>query len=352
MRSKGTRMASNPVFLLAVLLGLAGCNETPARAATGQTADAFTEVSRVALDTSVVATIGRINDLLMLSNQVVVADAMTDRILTFTSDGQFKRAAGRRGDGPGEFRTPLALLEDRDGSILVSQLSKRLTRLTPDLDLVGVYDTDASVYIADLTMVGNRVTFFDGSYRKEGENYVLWDGAAGRVASFDPQSEFASVPYWNAAWTTHIAVGSDGIFVADNMVYPIRHYTLAHELVDSVGYPPPSWRQARQPEAAEFAGPGQQGAEDWLRSFTVIDGLYALDDGWLIVTHRDRVNEYDTDDILRADLYRTTPNMSKVWEDIPLPGPIVTAEGSCAWTVVAYPPQPWTIACLQPKGPA
>ncbi|MGD8289219.1 MAG: 6-bladed beta-propeller [Gemmatimonadota bacterium] len=332
------------VLSLCVLVGMTGCAKPRSLPATGEASQVFEEVSRVELDTSVVATIGRINDVLVLEDQILVADRTTDRVVAFDRDGTFVRAIGRRGSGPGEFRTPTALLEDADGTILVSQLNNRLTRLTPDLELIDVYETDVSTFIADLAMLGTQVLLFDGSYRADGDNYILWDHGSGREGTFDPRKELSQVPYWNAAWSTHIAVGPRHVFVADNMAYPIRRYTLDRQFVDTVGTAPMSWSQARQPALGEFATPGQQGAQEWLRSFTVIDDLFVVGGEWLIVTHRERVNEYPTEDLIRADVYRLTPSFHKVWTDIPLPGPIL-AGGPCAWVLAAVPPSPWTLAC-------
>ena len=198
---------------------------------------------------------GRINDVLVLDDQILVADRTTDRVVAFDRDGAFLRTVERRGRGPGEFRTPTALLEDADGTILVSQLNNRLTRLTPDLELIDVYETDVSTFIADLAMLGTQVLLFDGSYRADGDNYILWDHGSGREGTFDPRNELSQVPYWNAAWSTHIAVGPRHVFVADNMAYPMRRYTLDKQFVDTVGTAPMSWSQARQPAFGEFATP-------------------------------------------------------------------------------------------------
>lgn len=335
---------------LVFVVWLAACSEGASGPVTGETADAFAEISRVALDTAVVATIGRINDMLVLPERIVIADGMSDRVVAFRRDGQFQAAIGRRGDGPGEFRAPLAILQDVDGTILVSQLSPRLTRLTPELELVDVHPTDASNFISDLVLIDDQVTFLDTGYRTGADNYVLWDGESSRSGSFDPQSELAGVPYWNATWSTYIAVGPDQLFVADNMVYPIRRYTHEFELIDSVGVAPPSWLEARKPSLGEFAQPGQPGAQEWLRSFTVIGGLFFVDD-WLIVTHHASMGQHEPDETFQADLYRVSPEFRKVWEDVPLPGRIVTADDTCAWTIVEYPPSPWTFVCLQPRPP-
>ena len=69
------------------------------------------------MDTLPIAIIGDITDILVFDEQILVTDRKSDRVLEFSPDGQFVRAVGRRGDGPGEFRSPLALLEAPEGTI-------------------------------------------------------------------------------------------------------------------------------------------------------------------------------------------------------------------------------------------
>ncbi len=335
---------------LSVLVPLAACQEAPILSRTGQATDAFREVSQVVLDSSVVATMGRIRAFLPLADQLLVADGMTERVLAFAPDGSFKGAIGRHGDGPGEFRSPHSLLEAPDGTILVADATPRLTRFSPTLEVLGVYRVDVPVIVGGLALIRDDVVLFQWARDVEGDNFVLWDPERGLGASFDPRSQLVlSVPYWNAAWTTLLAVGPRQLFVADNMVYPLRRYTIDRELIDSVGSAPPSWRQATKPDYGEFATlEGQRRAWEWLRSFTVIDGLHTLGEDWLIVSHRERINQYRTDDIIRADVYRVDGQVRKVWEDIRLPGPVLRG-GDCAWVVVAQPPDPWTVACWSPR---
>jgi hypothetical protein len=312
---------------------------------------AFEEVSRVALDTADAAIIGDLTDILFLDDQIVIADKMSHRILAFTPQGKFLKAVGRLGDGPGEFRAPWALLEDRDGTILVSQTNRRLTRLDPTLELVDVYETDVPVFVRDLASINDQVLLNQvisvGSAPREGDNYVIWEaGTDGLSASFDARSRYASVPYWASEWRTLIAVDRNYVFITDNLIYPLRRYSLDLQVVDTVGSAPPSWRQAREPEFGEFAADLAAGQE-WLRTFTSIDGLFTIEDDWLVVTHRDRASQDGADDEIRADVYRTSPEFRKVGEDIRLDGPVL-AGGPCAWTLVAGPPEPWTLVCLQP----
>ena len=104
--------------------------ETPRGGAAG---DVFEEVRRVSLDTAVAALVGQLSDISISESQILVVDQMTSRIVKFSGDGQLLGAFGLRGEGPGEFRGPISLVELPDGTILVSESSPRLTRLTQSL---------------------------------------------------------------------------------------------------------------------------------------------------------------------------------------------------------------------------
>lgn len=179
-------------------------------------------------------------------------------------------------------------------------------------------------------------------------------GLARKACGQSPENQLRA--HLSLMWEhDRIAVGPSAVFIGDNMVYPIRRYSRRLELIDSVGSPPPSWRQARRPALGEVAigadGTYRKSPQEWLRSFTVIDRLVVVGGDWLVVTHRDEINEYRRDDIIRADLYRIGSSLGKTWVDVGLPGPVLHG-GECAWTLVDGPPSPWAIACLVPTDPA
>jgi hypothetical protein len=91
-------------------------------------------------------------------------------------------------------------------------------------------------------------------------------------------------------------------------------------------------------------------ADEWKRSFTTIQKLAVVQGQWLIATHVDRVNQYSSDDLIHADLYEIGEQLRKKWVDVRLPGRLVRG-GNCAWVIVAEPPSPWTIACMEPLEP-
>ena len=188
--------ARGPYAIAVSLLAVLGaCQEGPVPTRTGQATDAFREVSRVVLENSTIATMGRIEDVLPLGDQILVADGMSNRVLAFSLDGSFERAVGRRGDGPGEFNRPNSLLAVQDGTILVADANPRLTRLSPTLEVLDVYRVDVPLKTGELALVRDDVVLFLHATRFAGDNFALWDPEWGLGASFDPRSHLLlSVP--------------------------------------------------------------------------------------------------------------------------------------------------------------
>lgn len=189
------------------------------------------------LEDSPIATIGQLRDFLPYDDRALVADGMTDRVIAFRWDGSFLGAVGRRGDGPGEFKTPLSLLVDKDSSILVTDLSARISRLSPELEVLAVYRVDVPLWVLKLAQVEGKTLLYQPSGRTAHDNFVWWDAETGLGPSFDRVSDLLhTVPYWSATWETVFSVGEDEIFVADNMMYPIRRFSFEGELLDTLGY--------------------------------------------------------------------------------------------------------------------
>lgn len=341
--------------VLVASVALHACSEMPG-AAQRWVEPAFDRVfrleSQVVLDDRPEATIGRMGDLLVVPDRgLYVADAFSNRILRFTSEGEFVDATGRLGDGPGEFERPRGLLLEPDSTILVHDVTQRITRLSLSLDLLDVRRLDVPNFVGGAHRVGDDLVVRFVEPRAPGDNFGVLGSDGAIVRTFDPKRpEPREVPYWSAVWAVHLAVGTDRLFVADNMLYPLRVLSRGGELLDSLGTPPGSWRQASRPERGEFAGVRQAEARSWTRSFTRIRSLSLLDERWLVVEHEDPRGPYPEDALHRADLY-DAGTLTKVAEDVTLPGPVVSADG-CLWIALARPPEPWTLGCFRVAGPA
>lgn len=97
--------------------------------------------------------------------------------------------------------------------------------------------------------------------------------------------EVMDTPYWVSWARTVGAPSGDLIFAATSLLYPVRVYSADGTLLDSLGVPPASWRQARRPDLGEFPPERDSDAAAHLQTFTMITGMAALADSVLIVAH-------------------------------------------------------------------
>lgn len=143
------------VFCTGLLAGCVGESSLPA--VSGPYDQAFSEEFRVELDTIPVATMGQVSEVLVLDDRILVTDQMSDRVVAFSLEGAFAGAVGRHGEGPGEFQNPRSLVEASDGTILVSDVSPRLTRLGTSLELLDVFTVPEWPWVGRLDRVGEDV---------------------------------------------------------------------------------------------------------------------------------------------------------------------------------------------------
>src|SRR5690606_38213344 len=59
-------------------------------------------------------------------------------LFSFDPDGQTLRRIGRQGDGPGEYRTVFRIIPAADSTLLVGDLSGRVTRIRPDGSVLDI----------------------------------------------------------------------------------------------------------------------------------------------------------------------------------------------------------------------
>jgi hypothetical protein len=147
-------------------------------------------------------------------------------------------------------------------------------------------------------------------------------GALGRSVA-PPPLHVLDTPYWPSVFHRIGATNGDRIFVATNLVYPILVYDNAGELIDSVGRPPPSWRQARRPALGEFPPNRKEEWRDYLGSFTVISALAVLSDSVLVVTHGRLSAEEDPPYRVVGGTTDVYLGKRRIAVDLPVPGELV-----------------------------
>jgi len=131
----------------------------------------------------------------LLDGSMVVADTHYHRIVFFDKDGNFTRAVGKQGTGPGEFEFPVAVTQDPHGFLYVAEYggTDRVQKMTADGTPVlmfggigtepgemqrpsGVAWHKGQVYVADA--INNRIQQFtdDGKFVR-----VLADAATADI---------------------------------------------------------------------------------------------------------------------------------------------------------------------------
>ena len=335
------------VVLLTPPLVLAACSDGPE--ADSPSMPEFSEIAmesrRVSLEDSELALIGDLRSIVPRENgNMVVVDQMTHRVLEFDPEGGLMRWAGRPGDGPGEFRSPMGIALIDDGALLVAGPT-RVTRLSSGLEFEANLRIEGSYFFSGVYATPESVVLGTHNPREAGYAFAFLNPESGALSSpFVPRHPLLlSVPYWNALFRTDITWFQNRYVVSHNMVYPLYVFDRVGTPVDSLTVPPASWIEAPRPEPGAFAMAPWRAFEAWQREFTIMSGVFAVGDSWLIVAHRVfPVGSQDPE--YRIDVYNS--ELEKLYTDVLIPGrPIHGGDG--LWVITAEPPSPWTLSCFQ-----
>lgn len=148
------------------------------------------------------------------TGRVFVADRPNDRVVVFEPSGRYAGTLGRSGDGPGEFRNPVAVSMDPSGSLVVWDTGRRtLSRWSSGGDLLGEERPDqhygrlgfavGADWVVTVTATGaGMATRRQLAVHKEGDTRTLHETTADmammemRGGSFPAEELFAPTPVW------------------------------------------------------------------------------------------------------------------------------------------------------------
>ena len=138
------------------------------------------------------------------NGQIFVLEFSTDRILVFSGDGEFVRSFGRSGEGPGEFRSPMAGYVLRRQGVGGAQIAARLGFSGPASwgrfvgNLTGKTPTQLPLLpLSDWVEEARRRVFLYPYRSPEGENGGFCPGMPEKVKH---------CPDWNVANRDPIAL--------------------------------------------------------------------------------------------------------------------------------------------------
>lgn len=198
-------------------------------------------ILRVSPDGKVLGHIGELNesrgkllepvDLSMMGNELLVLDAGTGSIKVYTPEGEFLRAFGAKGDGPGGFRKPSSLSVISGNKILVADYGNKRLQLLGMVRTPGPTEeltATPGMRSAALGWKGSSDSFVDSYriYRAKGKPVDFKEIAVVRQQAFQDRDLEPLVPYFYKVVAASIE-GNDAL--ASDMVKatPARYRTAA-----------------------------------------------------------------------------------------------------------------------------
>lgn len=345
-----------PVVPFALVLeGFVGCGDgSEGIPAMGPSAPPFDEIftleARIELEEADSALITMVPSLDVDElGRLLIPEPTAGEARIYDPDGRLLNRLGRRGDGPGEFQRPAAAVFGPGGAVYVSDIgSPRITRFAPGLEIDTTFELKRAHFGGPMEVVPGGIVSFAMRAGPDALIYDVYGHDGVRRASFHRLHPLIRTdPGWISAARGRLAVGGGRIFVAENLLYPVYRYDFAGRPVDSLGGPPPSWRPVSRPEHGTFQGPlGWSRFARWRRTFTTIAGLGIHRDSLLLVAHE----ALDPDVIAyeeatyRLDVYSLGAGVTKLYEDIPLPGRLLHV-GDRLYLLLGQPPElgAWTL---------
>lgn len=364
--ASGLRRRARGLVGIAACLALAalpGCAESSGRSvrAGAPTTPAFDRLfeleARVVLEEPDSGLITEIPDLdVDAGGRLLIPEPAEAVVRVYDANGGLLAQLGAQGDGPGEFRRPRAAVFGPQGGVYVTDTAiPRVTRFTPSLELDTIFSLSRAYFGDRIERVADALVVFAMREGPDARLYDLYSSRGVSARSFHRAHPLVrSVPGWLAAARSHVAAGAGHIFIAENLLYPIVRYDSRGSLVDSVGWPPPSWRPASHPKPGAFVSPTAWSRfQRWRRSFTTISGLGVYGDSLLLVVHKSlapEVTAYE-EASYRLDVYRLGRTVEKLHQDVELPGPMLHA-GRSVYLLLAAPPSGigWTLARYRMRG--
>jgi hypothetical protein len=284
----------------------------------------FHRVDSVMLVTPPEEAIGIASAIVALPGEFMLTDITRGNIKVFSRQGRLLRTIGQPGDGPGEFRRPVSIVQDGGGRLVVLDLKRSLlsTRdtagtLLGERVVAGSWDNVAAIPGSDhMLLVGGRV-------KKGKEN-----GFAGeQMALHDVDSSGTIVTsYHSFKWPTNLfqatfthffatAVGEHLITGAysSNRVYFVNRRTgiETSALIGGPWYRSPNWSKLPPPSV-------NNRVEFWARQQILLTRLYPVDGGRFLAQFRSYTPEgeeryqYVLADTSGASLVSTLPTRLRI----------------------------------------
>lgn len=314
----------------------------------------FHRVDSVMLVTPPEEAIGIASAVVALPGEFMLTDITRGNIKVFSRQGRLLRTIGQPGDGPGEFRRPVSIVQDGNGRLVVLDLKRSLlsTRdtagtLLAERVVAGSWDNVSGIPGSDhMLLVGGRV-------KKGKENGFAGDQMA--LHEVDTSGAITT-SYHTFKWPTdlfqatfthffatatgeHLVTGA----YASNRVYFINRRT-GVETSALIGGP---WY--RSPEWSKVAPPGVNNrVEVWARQQILLTRLYPVDGGRFLAQFR----SYTSDGEERYQYVLADTSGASLMSTLPTRLRILLVKGGTAYGTLTTPDGDVALETLRLMAPA
>jgi hypothetical protein len=224
------------------------------------------------------------------NSEFLIADQAEGTVRVYDSRGRLAAAYGRQGDGPREFRQPVALIPFGEDSLLAIDMTGRLTVIGPDGGVRTVSTGLTPVYSGQAmsrdTIVLAARTLRDSTVRL---HYFAVGGDTtieGEVIATIPSD---LRPAFNAVGIIGVAPEQHTIAVTLATYDTLYRLDRRSGAVRPTPLPFAHFRRitAYRPNAA-----GMNGIREWLRGFSLVSEVYPLSTRTMLVQYQDRPDMY------------------------------------------------------------
>ena len=262
--------------------------------------DVFQEASRTYLDSSDDYLLGPLPKIgaMAPNGDCIVLDFVTTSVDVFDGKGRGKKHLGAPGDGPGEYRYPLAMAATHDGLILLYDMT--LSRVSMfGSDYVFKKSFSPSPRLEDIHVSAEGRIF--GYVNTSGARHVVHElnDQGDTLNEFAPQSEKYNV----AAASRGGGIVSVGrfLYVATPYEYTVRKYTSDGDLVKTAQGRSPHYVPLKNPPDAMVLDDMRK-RQEYMRSWSQFYQLLRIGDRWLGAVFADPQGSRAFLDLYDADL--------------------------------------------------
>lgn len=336
-------------------------SEAPSEHATGAR---LVQVRTIALERDGNPSLLGVKDLAVnAAGNLVVLDGKTGRIHKYGPDGKYLASALGADGEPAGFWQPSgadagSIAFGQDRNLYVTGTARRVAfdsgqpvaavaRVSPDLAVDTFFTVEGTYFLVQLRAWEDKLAIVLMRPRGPGNEVAVYDYEGRSVAAFHPRDDrMESVPYWTGWFMTRVAPAGDELVVA-NSLYPLHRYGSDGAAKGTLGSASASFRLPSHPELFAFAGPeGRARHDEWLKSFTTIDGVHVLDDSMVVVVLKD-LNDRETalsEAQYRADFFEMGSGRLLA-RDVALGGRVVEAD-TVLYVATRDPEEGWRLEVL------